>query len=80
VGRATKHGGQTTLYLTPMHAARETPMLLIANIRRALSHVISVAEQSPAADRWKTLLDYVVAKITPPLPLKLLETNIVFVE
>src|ERR1700681_2686139 len=77
VGRATKHGGQTTLYLTPMHAARETLMLLIANIRRALSHVRSVAEQFPAADRWKTLLDYVVAKITPPLPLKLLEINIV---
>src|SRR5471030_1006633 len=43
VGRATKHGGQTTLYLTPMHAARKTLMLLIANIRGALRHVRTVA-------------------------------------
>ena len=73
VGRATKHAGQTTLYLTPMHAAKTTLMLLIANIRAALSHVRRVAEQSPTADRWKTLLDYIVAKIIPRRPQKLLE-------
>ena len=65
VGRATKHAGQTTLYLTPMHAAKTTLMLLIANIRAALSHVRKVAEQSPTTDRWKTMLDYIVAKIIP---------------
>jgi hypothetical protein len=48
-----------------MHAAKTTLMLLIANIREALSHVRRVAEQSPAADRWKTLLDYIVAMIIP---------------
>jgi hypothetical protein len=74
VGRATKHAGKTTLYLTPMHAAKATLMLLIANIRAALSHVRKVAEQSPAADRWKTLLDYIVAKVIPRPPQKLLET------
>ena len=37
VGRATKHAGQTTLYLTPMHAAKATLMHLIAIIRAALS-------------------------------------------
>jgi len=74
VGRSTKHAGKTTIYLTPMHAAKTTLMLLIANIRAALSHVRRVAEQSPAADRWKTLLDYIVAKIIPRRPQKLLET------
>jgi hypothetical protein len=74
VGRATKHAGQTTLYLTPMHAARTTLMMLIANIRAALSHVRRVAEQSPTADRWKTMLDYIVAKIILRRPQKLLET------
>jgi hypothetical protein len=74
VGRATKHAGQTTLYLTPMHAAKATLTHLIANIRAALSHVRTVAEQYPAADRWKTLLDYVVARIIPRRPQKLLET------
>jgi len=49
-------------------------MLLIANIRRALSHVRTVAEQFPSIDRWKTLLDYIVARIIPHRPKKLLET------
>jgi hypothetical protein len=74
VGRATKHAGQTTLYLTTMHAARTALMLLIANIRAALSHVRKVAEQSPSTDRWKTLLDYIVARIIPHRPRKLLKT------
>ena len=68
VGRAVKHAGQTTLYLTPMHAAKDKLMKLIANIRVALSHVRTVAEQLPQTDRWKTFLNYVVAKITRPLP------------
>ena len=75
VGRATKHAGQTTLYLTPMHAARATLMMLIANIRAALTHVRKVAEQFPTTDRWKTLLDYIVAKIIPPRPRNLLQTS-----
>jgi len=75
VGRATKHAGKTTLYLTPMHAARATLMMLISNVQAALSHVRTVAEQFPAADRWKTLLDYIVARIVAPLPQKLLETS-----
>ena len=31
VGRATQHAGKTTLYLTTMHAAKASLMLLIAN-------------------------------------------------
>jgi len=73
VGRATKHAGKTTLYLTPMHAARATLMLLIANVRAALGHVRTFAEQFPAADRWKTLLDYIVARIIPNRPRKILQ-------
>ena len=75
VGRATQHAGQTTLHLTPMHAARSTLMLLIANIRAALSHVRKVAEQSPATDRWKTMLDYIVARIIPRRPRKLIDSG-----
>jgi len=75
VGRATQHAGQTTLYLTPMHAARTTLMVLIANIRAALSHVRRVAEQLPEVDRWKTLLDYIVARIIPHQPPKCLENR-----
>jgi hypothetical protein len=68
VGRAVKHAGQTTLYLTPMHAATGKLMALLANVRAALSHVRAVAEQLPQTNRWTTLLNYVVAKITRPLP------------
>ena len=75
VGRATQHAGQTALHLTPMHAAKSALMLLIANIRAALSHVRKVAEQSPAIDRWKTLLDYIVARIIPRRPRKILDTG-----
>ena len=77
-GPPSKHAGQTTLYLTTMHAARTALMLFImlfiANIRAALSHVRKVAEQSPSTDRWKTLLDCIVARIIPQRPRKLLKT------
>ena len=66
--RAVQHAGQTTLYPTPMHAAKDKLIELITNIRAALSHVRAVAEQLPLTDRWRTFLDYVVAKITRPLP------------
>lgn len=68
VGRAVKHGGQTTLYLTPMHAAKDKVLTLIANVHAALSHVKAVAEQLPGANRWTSFVDYVVAKITRTLP------------
>jgi hypothetical protein len=75
VGRATKHAGQTTLYLTPMHAARTTLMMLVANIRAAISHVRRIAEQLPDVDRWKTLLNYIVARIIPRRSRKLLDAG-----
>ncbi|MBH2020809.1 MAG: transposase [Burkholderiales bacterium] len=68
VGRAVRHAGQTTLHLTPMHAAVDKLAALITHIRAALGHVRSVAEQLPKANRWKAFVDYVVAKITRPLP------------
>ena len=75
VGRATQHAGKTTLYLTPMHAARTTLMMPIANIRAALSHARTVAERLPAVNRWKTLLNYIVARIIPHRSRKRLETG-----
>jgi hypothetical protein len=51
--------------------AREVLKRLIANIRKTLSHVGIVAEQMPAADRWKILVDYLMAEIIPALPPRL---------
>jgi hypothetical protein len=74
VGRAVKHAGQTFLHLTPMNAAKDNLMKLISNVRQALNHVKAIAELLPSADRWKTLLAYIVASIipkrTPRLPIQ----------
>ena len=70
VGRAVKHAGQCTLYLTAMHAAGKSLIALISNIRLALAHVKMIAEQLPTIDRWHVLLNYIVSKITrrpPPI-------------
>jgi hypothetical protein len=48
-----------------MHAAKENLMKLISKVRQALNHVKATAEQLPSADRWKTLLAYIVASIIP---------------
>ncbi|MBC7733674.1 MAG: transposase, partial [Bacteriovorax sp.] len=68
VGRATHSGGQTTLYLTPLHGKANLLKGLIANIHAALQHVKAAAEQFKAVDRWATLLRYVSDRIAPTLP------------
>ena len=64
VARMTKHAGQTILHLTPLHAGRTMLMKLIGNIRAAIIHIKTVAEQFQNADPWKSFIDYVAAKIT----------------
>lgn len=66
VGRAAKQAEQTSLYLTPMHVARDELVALITNIRADLRHLKFVAQQLPSTDRWKTFLNYIVAKLTLP--------------
>lgn len=65
VGRATSSGGQTTLYLTPLHGKANLIKTLIANIHAALQYVKAAAEQIKSADPWGLLLRYVSAKIAP---------------
>lgn len=67
VGKASRQGGQTQLYLTPMHAKLNTIKALIVNIRAALAHVKAAAEQMPGLDRWATLVRYVSQRITVAL-------------
>jgi hypothetical protein len=80
VGRATHSGGQTTLYLTPLHGKAKLLKPLIANIHAALQHVKAAAEQFKTADPWAVLLRYVSDKIAPMLgpfrpPMGLLATG-----
>ncbi|MDI9336458.1 MAG: hypothetical protein QM520_05465, partial [Gammaproteobacteria bacterium] len=65
-----QHANQTTIHLTPMHAAKGVLLSLVTNIRAALAHVRDRAEQLLAPDRWRLFLDYVIAKIVPRLPPK----------
>ncbi len=69
VGRATSSGGQTTLYLTPMHAETGLIKSMIANVHAAIRHVRQTAEQLPNLDRWATLLAYICQRIVGPIGL-----------
>lgn len=63
VGRTASHGGQTMLYLTPMHAEVGLIKSMIANIHAAIQHVKAVAEQLPKIDRWQALLACICQRI-----------------
>jgi hypothetical protein len=67
VGKAANHGGQTQLYLTPLHGKVQTIKALIVNIRAALQHVNTIAEQLPKVDRWATLLRYICQRFAPTI-------------
>lgn len=49
VGGAAHNGGQTTLYLTPLHRKANMLKPLMANIRGALQHIKVAAEQITSA-------------------------------
>jgi hypothetical protein len=66
VGRAATSGGQTTLYLTPMHAEVGLIKSMIANVHAAVAHVRRTAEQLPGLDRWRALLHYICQRIVGP--------------
>jgi hypothetical protein len=55
------------LYLTPLHGKVPTIKALIANIRAALQHVRTIAEQLPKVDRWATLLRYICQRFAPTI-------------
>lgn len=65
VGKATTHGNQTTLYLTPMHGRADVLKTLLANIGAALRHVKAAAEQFTDSDPWACLLRYICERIAP---------------
>ena len=67
VGTVANHAGQTTLYLTPLHGKANMLKALTTNIRQALQHVKSTAEQFKGIDRWAVLLGYVSDKIAPAI-------------
>lgn len=57
-------GGQTQVYLTPMHAEVGLIKKMIANIQAALAYVRRAAEQLPKLNRWHALVGYICERIT----------------
>jgi hypothetical protein len=50
-----------------LHGRASTIKALIANVRAALQHVRTAAEQFNALDRWGAMLRYISERIAPPL-------------
>ena len=63
IGRTVRHGGQSQLCLTPMHAAGRVIAARIGTIRAGLGYVKHVAERLPSKDRWDLLVRYIVDRI-----------------
>jgi hypothetical protein len=51
--------GQTTPYITPMHAQAGLIKSMIANVQAAIRHVKHAAEQLSKLDRWCVLVTYI---------------------
>ena len=63
VGRMTRHSRVTKLVLAVTHEAAAQIKVLIANVRAGLSHILSAAPQLYKAQRWPTMLRYIVGQM-----------------
>lgn len=65
IARQTSHAGQTRLLVTLTHACADHVKTMIANVRKGLDFVIASAPQLAKPERWKTLVQYIIARILP---------------
>ena len=63
VRRMTRHSRVTKLVLAVTHEAAAQIKVLIANVRAGLSHILSAAPQLDKAQRWPTMLRYIVGQM-----------------
>ena len=69
VGQQTRHGGQTTITITPMHAQRQTMQTVLMTVNEFLSEVKATAQQLDWNQRWRTILSRIFTKILKGRPL-----------
>jgi hypothetical protein len=62
VGQQTRHGGQTTLTITPMHAEAHTAQQLLTALNTFLLEVKAIARQLDWSERWRMILSRIFAK------------------
>lgn len=63
VGRMTQHSRVTKLVLAVTHEPAAEIKTLIANVRAGLNHIRAVAPQLYKAQRWPTMLRYIVGQM-----------------
>jgi hypothetical protein len=69
VGQQTRHGGQTMLTITPMHAEARTAQQLLTALNAFLLDVKSTARQLDWNERWWTILSRIFTKMLGGRPL-----------
>ncbi len=69
VGQQTRHGGQTTLTITPVHAQGHAMEQVLKSVNAFLLEVKATARQLNWNERWRTILSRIFAKILEGRPL-----------
>jgi hypothetical protein len=63
VGQQTRHAGQATLTITPLHAQAQNTQQVLTRLNVFLSEVKATARQLDWAERWRVILSRVFVKI-----------------
>ena len=69
VGHQTRHVGQTTLTITPMHAEAHIAQRVLTSLNSFLCEVKATARQLDWDQRWRTILSRIFTKILRGRPL-----------
>lgn len=69
VGQQTRHSGQTTLTISPMHAQAQSIKHVLGSVNAFLSEVKATARQLNWNQRWSWILSRVFSKILAGKPL-----------
>ena len=65
IARQTSHAGQPRLLVTLTHACASQVKAMVANVRKGLDFVISSAPQLTKLERWRAIVQYIIARILP---------------
>jgi hypothetical protein len=69
VGQQTRHGGQTTITITPAHAQAKNIQTLLTSVADFLSEIKATARQLDWNQRWRTILSRIFTKLLNGSPL-----------
>ena len=64
IGELARHGGQTHLAITPMHAKAEFAKDLLTRVSRRLNDWKHTAEQLKTASVWQRVCEFIATAVT----------------